>query len=176
MKRISFLVVLLGIGLIVSLSAQDTEIVGFGGLNIGMSFAQIDEQLPATGLFRYRGESDVSFSPGRDRKVLEIDGYDFVQRGILQFVDDQLFSITLIINPARMDHFSLFTRFRDQYGEPNSFGPQRIIWEGSRTRLTLERPLTVQYLDRERFMQQLDESRAEESLRHISRELFLEQF
>ncbi|AFG37740.1 hypothetical protein Spiaf_1683 [Spirochaeta africana DSM 8902] len=157
--------------------SQDVQpITGFGDIEIGMSFDLVDQALRGSGVFQYRGEADVSLSPGRERIVMEVDGFDFVQRGIFQFIDDRLFSITLIINQSMMDHFTLFTRFQNSYGTPAVFGPRRILWEDGQNRLTLERPLTVQYLDLMRFEELRDQGRARESLRELSRELFLEQF
>ena len=154
---------------------RDT-ILGFGDIHIGMSFPEVDQLLRSSGVFRYRGEADVSLSPGRERVVMEVEGFDYIRRGIFQFIDDQLFSITLILSQSTMDHFTLFTRFTERYGEPEQFGPRRIVWEDGQRRLTLERPLTVQYLDLIQFTERRDQGRAQESLRELSRELFLEQF
>ncbi len=157
-------------------SQESPGIEGFAGIAIGIQFSELDQLLRRSSFFHYRGEDDVSLSPGRQRRILEVEGSQFIQRGIFQLVDGRLFSITLMINPELSDHYSLFTTFSQKYGEPNSFGPQRIIWENDVVRLTLERPLTVQYLDIAVFSQLQDEGRAQDSMREISRQLFLEQF
>lgn len=152
------------------------QIEGFAGIQIGMIYEEVDAQLQRAGLFNYRGQADVSFSPGRDRLILETAGIDYLQRGIFQFQDSVLFSITLFVNPSKMDHFTLLSRFTELYGEPASFSPQRIRWQNNNIRLSLERPLTVQYLDMQVFEERQEAGRADESRAQLSRDLFLDLF
>ncbi|MFW5800724.1 MAG: hypothetical protein ACOCVC_01715 [Spirochaeta sp.] len=179
MKQRCFLIIVFHVLFLLQLFAQTAapgSIQGFGNIEIGMDFEEVDALLQQSSTFQYRGEADVSLSPGQERQVLEVNGYDYIRRGIFQFIDNQLLSITLFINPEMMDHYSLFTRFSGQYGEPSEFTPRRILWEDTQNRLTLERPLTVQYLDIARFNEIRDQSISEQSMRELSRELFLEQF
>ncbi|WP_460056549.1 hypothetical protein [Spirochaeta dissipatitropha] len=152
------------------------QIEGFAGIRIGMIYEDVDAQLQRAGVFNYRGQADVSFSPGRDRIILEAAGIDYLQRGIFQFQDSVLFSITLFVNPSKMDHFTLLSRFTELYGEPASFSPQRIRWQSNNVRLSLERPLTVQYLDMQVFEALQEAGKAEESRAQLSRDLFLDLF
>ncbi|THB62749.1 MAG: hypothetical protein D6B26_06910 [Spirochaetaceae bacterium] len=149
---------------------------GFAGIEIGMSFDQVDQLLRSSGFFYYRGPDDVSFSPGRERRVMEVEGGQYISRGILQFIEERLFSLTLVLNQDMVDHYTIYTTLTERYGEPVEFNPQRIVWSDSQVRLTLERPLTIQYLDEPLFNRIREQSNAGESLKEVSRQMFLEQF
>ena len=57
-----------------------------------------------------------------------------------------------------------------------SLDPQQVIWENGSVRFSLERPLTVKYIDWETFSGLREESGAEESYRATSRKEFIELF
>ena len=141
-----------------------------------MSIEEVEAELTNSPYFFYRGAPEVSFAPDRFRELFEVDGSGFIERGIFQFFEDSLYSITLIIRETRMDHFSLYTQFVERYGEPSSLDPRESLWEIGGRRLSLERPLTVRYLDLVRFDELRQEENIEESIEELSREAFLGEF
>jgi hypothetical protein len=64
----------------------------------------------------------------------------------------------------------------ENYGEPDLFSPSRAVWESEAVRLSVEKPLTVKYVDRETFEGLVEAGEMERSQRELSREEFLEQF
>ena len=166
--------------------AQDTEPVepenpgevprGFAGIELGMTRESIEELLADSRYFIFSGQPDVSFEPARFQQLFEAEGAGFVDRGIFQFVDGQLYSLTLLVSQRRMDHYSLYTSFVEQYGQPVRLNPSESVWERGGYRLSLERPLTVRYLDLEQFNEIQSNTGIEESLEQISRDTFLDQF
>jgi hypothetical protein len=45
----------------------------------------------------------------------------------------------------------VLTAFLNRYGEPNFLNPQETVWETDTTRVSIERPLTVKYIDKYNF-------------------------
>ena len=124
----------------------------------------------------YRGGPDVSFRPFDQERSIETEGRGYMERGAFHFDEGTLYIITLFLNRDRLDYFTLYRTLEEKYGAPEALTPERAIWEDEGTRMTLERPLTVKYLDIPRFEARIDEGQMEESLRIQARNLFLDQF
>lgn len=148
---------------------------GFGSLVLGMTLPEAQEALQVDPSFRYRGGPDVQFVPLSDRPLIETAGRAFVDRGTFQFRDDRLYLITLSLNDDRLDYFTVYRSLVDQYGEPVSLDPGQALWEDEATRIALERPLTVKYIDRPTFDSIIESGRMQEALDEVTRERFLEQ-
>lgn len=165
----------------VSLHAQEsdpTETVpgGYRGYKLGADMAQVKKALEIDSWFRWRGEPEVSLLTEPSRNLIDCDGSGFIRRGFFQFDEDRLFIITLELNPRWIDYFTLFTEFRKRYGEPAGMDPDRAWWESGETRLVLEKPLTVKYLDRKVFREILDRSDESVTTREWLRKEFLNGF
>jgi hypothetical protein len=59
--------------------------------------------------------------------------------------------MSFTLNTALVDHYSVFTTFVARYGEPTSLNPREAVWETGETRVSIERPLTVKYIDKNKF-------------------------
>ena len=75
-----------------------------------------------------------------------------------------------------IDHYSVFTAFIRRYGEPVSLDPREAVWENEEIRVSIERPLTVKYIDTIVFDRLNEESRVIESREMQRREEFLADF
>ena len=167
------------VGLAATPFAQDVEDAeiqnGFRDLRLGMT---IDAAKAALGLdpnFAYRGEPDVSLLPSSGLPIIQTDGAAFIDRAILQFTEDQLYVLTLMLDQRRLDYFGVFSEFSNRYGEPDRLDPGQAVWESEDVILSLERPLTVKYVDAELFSGIVEAGVLEESLESMTRERFLEQ-
>ena len=149
---------------------------GFDNLQLGMDFLSAQEALTQNSNVQYRGAPDVSMRPGTREPLLRALGRGFVDEVYLQFRNDQLYSLVIVMDEKRIDYFTFFQRFSSDYGNPQRFSPQRSIWEDGQTRLILEKPLIVQYIDIEQFDQILEEHRILDSVQQFSRDLFLDSF
>jgi hypothetical protein len=127
-------------------------------------------------LFRYRGEEDVSFLPQSRQSLIECGGTTYVRRAYFQFSDSRLFIMILVLDPQKIDRYSLFQTLSRKYGEPASLDPQESVWQSDAVRFSLERPLTVKYIDRKAFSSQLAKGGAPQDYELLSRESFLGQF
>jgi hypothetical protein len=76
----------------------------------------------------------------------------------------------------QMDHYSVFCFFLKKYGEPVSLSPTEAVWESDATRVSIERPLTVKYIDKTVFDRLLKESKTNNSNEILRREEFLADF
>jgi hypothetical protein len=148
----------------------------FRQLRLGMSLDELKEALAADGLFAFRGDRDVSFLPVKEENLVETTGLSFIRRAFFQLRDGGVFIMAFSLDPAMVDHYSVFTALREKYGDPGSLDPRQAVWENGETRVSIERPLTVKYIDMEVFGRIVDESKAEESSRVFLRQGFLDEF
>ncbi|MDR1637470.1 MAG: hypothetical protein LBR93_09035 [Treponema sp.] len=148
----------------------------FREISLGMSLEDLKEILLRDGLFNFRGDRDVSLLPARDQSLVETTGLSFVKRAFFQLRDGRLFIMAYTLNDDLVDHYSVFTSLTEKYGRPDFLSPQQTVWERENTRLALERPLTVKYIDREVFNSIIGESRTVESREIRRRQEFLDAF
>jgi len=149
---------------------------GFRAIELGMDLEKVKEVLSGDSYFLFRGDPDVSMLEKPNRTLIECKGSFFIHRAFFQFYEEKLYIIILMLNQEQLDHYSLFTTLSERYGKPQHFSPQRISWSSKEVELSLERPLTVKYLDLVVFEELKMKSRAEESLMQGLRENFLKQF
>lgn len=152
---------------------------GYGGVELGMSLEQVKNKLKKNSEFGYNGDRDVSLLPGENRILIETDaisgfGFSFLERCWFQFYNDELYIITININKEKMDHYSIFSALCKKYGRPNSVSPDKTLWENDDYSMSLERPLTLKYIDKNIFNQLQQKSLVNPSGSEITREMFLE--
>jgi len=150
--------------------------VSFRALSLGMSLDQVKTALKADTLFRYRGDPDVSFLPQTSQYLIECEGTSFIRRAYFQFADGRLFIMILVLDEQKLDHYSMFSTLSAKYGPPTSLSPLEEVWQSDPVRFSLERPLTVKYVDNKTFAALLSQGGAQKDLEQLSREKFLEQF
>jgi hypothetical protein len=148
----------------------------FRGISLGMGLEDLKSALAGDGLFQFRGDRDVSFLPRQDQSLVETTGFSFIRRAFFQLRDGEVFIMAFSLDPALIDHYSIFTNFVKKYGPPQRLDPSQAIWESADTRIALERPLTVKYIDRAVFAEIIGESSVEESGEVFAREEFLRGF
>jgi len=150
--------------------------VGFRGITLGMGLDQVKQLLKAEPLVRYRGDPDVSFLPQTSQYLIECEGNSYLRRGYFQFADSRLFIMILVLDTRTLDHFSLYSALSVKYGQPASLSPEEVVWQSGPVRFSLERPLTVKYIDNTTFSALLSKGGAQKDLDQLSREKFIEQF
>jgi hypothetical protein len=149
---------------------------GFRGINLGMGIEQVKTTLAADPLFRYRGDPDVSFLPQASQYLIECEGNSYLSRAYFQFAEGKLFIAILVLDTRKLDHYSLWSALSAKYGKPTSLDPVETVWQSPSVRFSLERPLTVKYVDNAAFAGVLQKGAAEADLDRLSREKFIEQF
>lgn len=167
-------------GAVMTVCAQDAadppEPNGFMEITLGMELEQVKELLQSNSEFLYTGDPDVTILRDPDRTLIEAEGFNYIARGMFQFVDNKLFSITLEISRGEFDHYTLFSAFTEKYGNPDSITPSVSQWEYPDILFSLERPLTVKYIDRGVFQGIIREGLASESRSGVLKEEFLNEF
>jgi hypothetical protein len=148
----------------------------FRDLSLGMELDALKSALQDDNLFYFRGDRDVSFLPAREQSLVETTGFSFIKRAFFQLFDGKLFLMAFTLDPRQIDHYSVYTSFVKKYGEPRFIDPKQAIWESGEIRLSIERPLTVKYLDKQVFDGIIADSRAAESTELYLREEFLRGF
>lgn len=150
---------------------------GFHTIQLGIGLEELKEALRRdTENYLFREDHDVYLVPLRNENYVESTGRGFIKRGFFQLKDSTLFVISLELNGDRIDYYSVFTALRAKYGEPVALDPQKAVWESETVRVSVERPLTVKYIDRPVFDALLAEARAEESAGTVLRDDFLRRF
>ena len=149
---------------------------GFRSISLGMGMDQVKKLLAADPLFLYRGDPDVSFLPQTDQYLIECPGTTYLRRAYFQFADSRLFIMILVLDTQKLDHYSMFSALSAKYGPPASLSPQESVWQSDTVRLSLERPLTVKYIDNKTFSAIHSKGGAQKDIEQLSREKFIEQF
>ena len=158
--------------------SQESLPHGYSKISLGMSVDEVKEALKSNAQFGYRGERDVSLLPGENRTLIETDTsrtapYSYLDRCWFQFHDDRLYIITITMKAERMDHYSLFKTLTDKYGNPDSLSPSKSEWSDDSVIMTLERPLTIRYTDKQVFDDLQSKSLVEKSVTEQTKEMFL---
>lgn len=149
---------------------------GFNKILLGMGVEKVRQELDADGNFRYRGEPDVSILQSSGDVLIECEGLHYIDRASFQFVDEKLFTITLIFDRTILGYYTMYNTLQLKYGDPVDLSPDRAVWENGKVRLSLERPLRLKYIDARVLERLKTESERAKSLERIDRERFLEQF
>jgi hypothetical protein len=183
MSKKAFLLILAGFFFLFPVMAQTQDVSStaalprrFRTLALGMSMDALKENLLKDDLFNFRGDRDVSFLPAREQSLVETTGSSFIKRAFFQLRDGAVFIMAFSLNTEIMDHYSVFTQLVERYGEPSYLDPREAVWETDNTRIAIERPLTVKYIDKTVFNDILNESGLIESGQVRRRQEFLNEF
>ena len=153
---------------------------GYKSINLGMSFDEPKDALLKDSDFGYHGDRDVSLVPDTSKVLIETDGEaglgsPFLEHCYFQFFDETLFVITININTQKMDYYSVFTTLSEKYGKPTELNPQSATWKNDTTTVSLEKPLTLKYIDNKLFDKTQNYSNIQKSPTEITREMFLDE-
>ncbi|MDR0503098.1 MAG: hypothetical protein LBH16_07230 [Treponema sp.] len=148
----------------------------FRELSLGMNLDDLKTSLIKDGYFNFRGDRDVSFLPSREQSLVETTGSSFIKRAFFQLRDGAVFIMAFTLNTEVIDHYSVFTQFTEKYGKPAQLDPGAAVWETEETRIAIERPLTVKYIDKKIFDDIVGESGVVESGHVKLRQDFLNDF
>lgn len=151
---------------------------GYKKIQLGMTLEETKENLLKDSDFGFHGERDVSLIPNSSKTLIETDaerglGSNFLTRCWFQFSNNELYIITININPQKMDYYSLFTKLTQKYGKPSSFDPKSATWKDDEVTMSLEKPLTLKYIDNKRFDETQNYSTIQASPTEITQEMFL---
>jgi hypothetical protein len=148
----------------------------FRELSLGMSLDELKAALLKDALFNFRGDRDVSFLPAREESLVETSGTSFIKRAFFQLRDGVVFIMAFTLNTGMIDHYSMFTDLTAKYGQPTYLDPREAVWESDEVRVSIERPLTVKYIDKKVFDDIINESALIQSRRVQQRQEFLDEF
>lgn len=145
-------------------------------IRLGMDLEELKTALTEDGLFEFRGDRDVSWLPVKEENLIETTGLSFIRRAFFQLREGRLFIMAFSMDTALVDHYSVFTALVRKYGEPVRLNPREAVWENAAVRVSIERPLTVKYIDMEVFNGIIGESKAVEAAEVFRRQGFLDEF
>ena len=151
--------------------------MGYGDIQLGMSVDEVKSALLKNHAFGYRGDRDVSFSPKDNQVLIETDGayapFSYFGRCWFQFADGKLYIITINLNDEKVDHYSVFTSLCNKYGGPNQLSPKKSQWQNDDVMMSLERPLSLKYIDAKAFADRQGKAKVEKTYGEQNREEFL---
>ncbi|GMO27067.1 MAG: hypothetical protein Ta2F_02660 [Termitinemataceae bacterium] len=148
----------------------------FRGISLGTGLDELKSKLASDNEFVFRGDPDVSFLPISEQNLVESAGLGFIKRAFFQLKDKAVFIMSFTLNTEKVDHYSVFTSLVEKYGEPLELNPKQAMWENEQTRIFLERPLTIKYIDKNIYDTILGESEASQSKMTQMRQEFLNDF
>lgn len=148
----------------------------FLGYSLGMGIDELKAALAKDGLLDYAGDPDVSLLPSRKESLVDVQGSSYIKRASFQFVDDKLYVMVFSLDQTKVDYYSVYSSMQGKYGQPSSVSPEEISWANDATRVAIERPLSVKYLDLKAYKALIESGSAEKSLREMRRDDFLGSF
>lgn len=148
----------------------------FREIRLGMTLDAVESALEKDPYFNYQGPPDVSMLASPDENLIETSGYSYISRAFFQFYQKKLYIMILMLNPSEISYYTMYTTLVDKYGPSTSLSPGEVVWESPKYRLSLERPLSVKYIDRSVFDRLKAAGKMKQSERSTSREQFLNQF
>ncbi|MDY2843654.1 MAG: hypothetical protein SOT81_06680 [Treponema sp.] len=150
---------------------------GFSKIQLGMSVDELKDALKKDHQFGYRGDRDVSLSPQSGQTLIETDAtyepFSFLDRCYFQFNNEKLYIITINLKETKIDHYSILSKLIEKYGNPDEINPNKSTWKDDSVIMSLERPLTLKYVDAKAFNENLDKSNVRETAGEKAREDFL---
>jgi hypothetical protein len=124
----------------------------FRRISLGIGLEGLKDVLRNDNMFNFREDRDVSLMPfAQEQTLVETQGYSFIRRAFFQLRYGEVFVMAFTLDTTLVDHYSVFSSFVNRYGEPTSLNPQEAVWESEGTRVSIERPLTVKYIDKYNF-------------------------
>jgi len=138
----------------------------FRGVELGIDRDAAIAALKKDTIFAYRGPEDLSLLPSPNQSLIEVAGLSFVRRGYFQFYEGKLWVMILVLDAEKVDHYSIYTDLVAKYGEPSFLDPKESRWEDKATRMALERPLTLRYMDMTVYGKLREGASAKESARN----------
>ena len=153
---------------------------GYKNIFLGMNLEETKDALLKEPDFGFHGDRDVSLLPGGSRELIETDartghGSNFLERCYFQFFMDELYIITININPDKMDYYSIFTKLTEKYGQPAEFSPSAATWKDDNVTMSLEHPLTLKYIDNKIYKNTQNYNNVPISPTETTREMFLDE-
>jgi hypothetical protein len=146
----------------------------FRAINLGIGLEELKAALTEDALFNFRGDRDVSFLQSPQQSLVETTGFSFIKRAFFQLSEGELFIMAFTMNTELIDHYSIFTSLTEKYGQPDSLDPQQAVWDNGATRVALERPLTIKYIDRAVFNRIVGEAAVTETRELRERQEFID--
>ncbi len=151
---------------------------GFSSARLGMEINALKDALKKDHQFGYRGDRDVSLSPSDGQFLIETNGakygLSFLERCWFQFSNDKLYIITLNLDRTKLDHYSVFSKLCEKYGNPDELSPQKSVWRDDNVILSLEKPLTLKYTDAKAFESKTKSSNVQKTTAENARDEFLD--
>lgn len=160
----------------VAMGEQLPPPTGFRSLNLGDPVESVKSNLEADTNFAYRGDPDVSLLPQDRQTLIETEGRRFIRRAYFQFYSERLYSITIDLDEGELDYYTMYTALTQKYGEPTTLSPEEAVWLSDAVRFSLERPLTVKYVDLPVFNERIRRRERAESMDQFARDRFVDQF
>jgi hypothetical protein len=148
----------------------------FMDYKLGMGLDDVKAALLKDGLLDYNGDPDVTLMPDRKQTLIDVQGPSYIKRASFQFVDDKLYTMVFHLDTTKVDHYSIFTSMSNKYGQPTSLSPKETVWENETVRVSIERPLSVKYIDMKTYKDLIASGAAEKSLRELRRDDFIGSF
>lgn len=153
---------------------------GFKNITLGMSFDEAKQELLKDPDFGYHGDRDVSLLPNSNKVLIETSTNpkytsSFLTDCYFQFNDEKLYIITININQDKIDYYSIFTTLCEKYGMPDTVSPQGSTWKTDDITMSLEKPLTLKYIDNNTFQELQNYSNIQHSAEEKTKEQFLDE-
>lgn len=151
---------------------------GYAKIKLGMSVDELKSALLKDHQFGYRGDRDVSLSPTDGETLIETDAsyepFSFLERCWFQFSNEKLYIITINLDQSKVDHYSIFSKLCEKYGNPTEISPKKSTWKDGSVIMSLEKPLAIKYIDAGAYKDKTDSSGVQKTTAEQAKAEFLD--
>ena len=153
-----------------------TSINSFRNINLGMTLDQVKKIIGEDPYFNYSGDDDVYILPAKQQTLIECSGNSYIKRAYFQFFENKLYILIIELKEDKIDFYTMFTTLYKKYGNYIIFSPHDVVWELNNTRLALERPVIVKYIDLDVFNKLIEMGIIKSNSQNLNLKQFLDQF
>ncbi len=125
---------------------------GYRGIKLGMKLDNVRKILKKDRLLEIDIRTDFGDLDEEPYHILKARNVPYItsvyyQFGTTKSIKQQLFAIIIHFNKEYNDFFRLFEKMKKKYGKPNMFTPNMATWHNKTTKIILNSPATVKYID-----------------------------
>ncbi len=125
---------------------------GYRGVTLAMKINKVREILKKDRLLEIDIKTDFGDLDEEPYHILKARNVPYIKSVYYQFgttksIKQQLFAIIIHFNDKYNDFYSLFKKMRKKYGEPSLFNPNMATWQNKTTKIILNSPATIKYID-----------------------------
>ncbi len=119
----------------------------FFGIRFGDNLSIVEKKVSDLDFLVQRQKNSVSLLPPSRDSIFSTYGNYFIREALFQFDDNALKVINVSFDERIFSFYELYRSLQQKYLRPTDINPQKVVWDLTTIRITLEKPLSIRYQD-----------------------------